>query len=261
MIFRQVLHPATGCASYFFGCQGKRQFAVCDPHMAHIDEYLQLAELAGGPIGHIFETHVQADHLSGARLLAERTGAKVYFHEAANVIFPHVALRDGEVVELGNDYVQVLHTPGHSPESVCYLVGDRTRGDDPWFVLTGDTLFVGSVGRPDLPGKERVRDLATQLHHSVFENLLRLDDAIEVYPSHFSGSACGAGMSAKPSSTIGFERRFNPALQLRSREEFIDFITGDLPPQPPDFERLHRVNEGRESATAPSARTAVQPAE
>ncbi len=218
---------------------------MCDPHLDHLDEYLKLAELAGGPIGHIFETHIQADHPSAAQALAERTGARIYFHEAADVLFPHSQLRDGDQVELGNDYVRVLHTPGHSPESVCYLVGDRTRGEDPWFVLTGDTLFVGSVGRPDLPGKERAEHLAAELHHSLFERLLRLDDTIEVYPGHFAGSACGAGMSAKPSSTIGFERRFNPALQQQSLEEFVGRVTHDLPAQPPDFERLRRRNQGR----------------
>lgn len=218
---------------------------MCDPHLEHLNDYLELARIAGGPIGHIFETHIQADHPSAAQSLAERTGAAIYFHEAADVDFPHTRLRDGDQVELGNDYVRVLHTPGHSPESVCYLVGDRTRGDDPWFVLTGDTLFVGSVGRPDLPGDEQSRHLAEELHHSLFGKLLRLDDALEVYPGHFAGSACGAGMSAKPSSTIGFERRFNPALQPRSVEEFVGQVTRDLPPQPPDFERMRLRNQGK----------------
>jgi hydroxyacylglutathione hydrolase len=217
---------------------------VCDPHLDHIDEYLRLAELAGGPIGHIFETHVQADHPSGAHALAELTGAKIYFHEAADVAYPHVVLKDGDELQLGNDYVRVLHTPGHSPESVCYLVGDRTRGEDPWFLLTGDTLFVGSAGRPDLPGDQAMRQLATQLYHSLFEKLAPLPNDLEVYPGHFSGSACGAGMSAKPSSTLGFERRFNPALQPRSIEAFVDFITHDLPPQPADFARTRQLNQG-----------------
>jgi hydroxyacylglutathione hydrolase len=218
---------------------------VCDPHLEHLDEYLELAKIAGGPIGHIFETHIQADHPSAAQALAERAGATIYFHEAGDVAFPHTRLRDGDQAELGNDYVRVLHTPGHSPESVCYLVGDRTRGEDPWFILTGDTLFVGSVGRPDLPGDEEAQHLTEQLHHSLFGKLLRLDDAIEVYPGHFAGSACGAGMSAKPSSTIGFERRHNPALQLRSMEEFVGQVTRDLPPQPPDFQQMRLRNQGK----------------
>ena len=219
---------------------------MCDPHVDHIDEYLDLAERAGGPISHIFETHIQADHLSGAVELSERTGARIYFHVAADVLFPHVGLNDGDQVELGNVFVRALHTPGHSPESVCYLVGDRTRANEPWFVLTGDTLFVGSVGRPDLPGDEQAHKLATELHHSIFGKLLQLDDALEVYPAHFAGSACGAGMSAKPSSTIGFERRFNPALQVARAEEFVDRVVRDLPAQPDDFERIRLRNQGKQ---------------
>ena len=222
---------------------------MCDPHMDHVDEYLALAEAAGAGIGHVFETHVQADHVSGAAELARRCGAKVYFHEAAEVGIPHVDLRDGDQVELGNDYVRVLHTPGHSPDSVCYLVGDRTRGPDPWFVLTGDTLFVGSAGRPDLHGDEASRRLAGELHASLAK-LLALPDDLEVYPGHFAGSACGRAMSGKPSSTIGFERRFNEALRPRSREEFVAFMTADLPPQPEEMARIRRVNQGLVEARA-----------
>ena len=218
---------------------------MCDPHLDHFEEYLQLAEQAGGPIGHIFETHIQADHRSAAQALAEYTRAAVYFHESADVTYPHVSVRDGEEIGLGNDYVRVLHTPGHSPESVCYLVGDRTRAEDPWFLLTGDTLFVGSAGRPDLPGEEESRQLAVQLYQSLFDKLAPLSDHLEVYPGHFSGSACGAGMSGKPSSTLGFERRFNPALQPRSLEAFVAFVTGDLPAPPADFEHLRRINAGK----------------
>lgn len=245
MIFRQVLHPQTGCASYFFGCTGRREIAVCDPHLAHVDDYLALAEFIGIPIGHIFETHVQADHISGAGLLAERTGARVYLHEAADVAFPHVDLRDSDEIQLGNDFVRVLHTPGHAPEHVCLLVGDRTRGPDPWFVLTGDTLFVGDSGRPDLHGDKNAAPLAAQLYDSLRTKLMTLDDAVEVYPSHFAGSACGRSMSAKPSSTIGFERRFNPALQLHDRDAFVSFALRDLPPAPPEFAAIRRQNAGR----------------
>jgi glyoxylase-like metal-dependent hydrolase (beta-lactamase superfamily II) len=216
---------------------------VCDPHLEHVDEYLALSEAAGAGIGHVFETHVQADHPSGALELARRTGARIYLHESADVAFPHVALHDGDEVPLGNDYVRVLHTPGHSEDSVCYLVGDRTRGPDPWFVLTGDTLFVGSAGRPDLHGADAARRLAVQLHGSLAK-LLALSDDLEVYPAHFAGSACGKAMSGKPCSTIGFERRFNEALRPRTRDEFVAFMTTDLPPQPEQFERIRRVNRG-----------------
>jgi hydroxyacylglutathione hydrolase len=216
---------------------------VCDPHIEHVDEYLSLAEAAGAGIGHVFETHVQADHVSGALELARRAGARIYLHESADVAFPHVDLRDGDEVELGNDYVRVLHTPGHSEDSVCYLVGDRTRGPDPWFVLTGDTLFVGSAGRPDLHGADASRRLAERLHGSL-QKLLSLPDDLEVYPAHFAGSPCGKAMSGKPSSTIGFERRFNEALRPRSRDEFVTFMTTDLPPQPEEFRRIRALNRG-----------------
>src|SRR5262249_19725498 len=151
MIFRQILHPATGCASYIFGCTGKKALAVVDPHIEHVADYLAVADGAHSPIVAIVETHVQADHLSGATALAPPTGAPIYLHEAAEEVdSPHRTRRDGDEVPLGNDCLRILHTPGHSPDSVCLLVGDRTRGADPWFLLTGDTLFVGDAGRPDL---------------------------------------------------------------------------------------------------------------
>ncbi len=218
---------------------------MCDPHWSHVDEYLALADAVGARIGHVFETHVQADHLSGAVALAKQAGAQIYLHEAADVAFPHVVVRDGDEIQLGNDYVRVLHTPGHAPEHVCLLVGDRTRGPDPWFVLTGDTLFVGDVGRPDLHGTEDATGLAGQLHDSIWTKLMPLHDAVEVYPGHFAGSACGRWMSAKPSSTIGFERRFNPALQIRDRDAFVEYALRDLPPAPPDFATIRLQNAGR----------------
>jgi len=243
MIFRQILHPETGCASYLFGCTSKHALAVVDPHIEHVDEYMSLATPAGAPIVAIVETHVQADHLSGAQLLAERTGAPLYFHEAAEVEFPHRSVRDGEEIQLGNDYIRVLHTPGHSPDSISLLVGDRVRGDAPWFILTGDTLFVGDAGRPDLtePGGDP-RAAAAQLYGSLFGTLLRLPDDLEIYPAHFAGSACGRAMSGKPSSTIGFERRFNAALQPRSRDEFIDFMLADLPQAPAEHREIRAAN-------------------
>jgi len=251
MNFRQILHPETGCASYLFGCTGKGALAVVDPHLEHVDEYLSLAEQAGAPIVAIIETHVQADHLSGAPLLAERTGAPIYLHEAAEVDYPHRTVRDGDEIQLGNDYARVLHTPGHSPDSMSLLVGDRVRGDAPWFVLTGDTLFVGDAGRPDLtePGSDPA-SAASQLYDSLFSKLLTQPDDLEIYPAHFAGSACGRAMSEKPSSTIGFERRFNPALQPRSREEFIAFMLADLPPAPEQHTEIRAANRsGRHPAS------------
>lgn len=253
MIFRQILHPATGCASYIFGCTGKKALAVVDPHLEHVDDYLAVAAEAQSPIVAILETHVQADHRSGALAVAERTSAPIYLHEAAELAFPHRRLHEGEEITLGNDYLRVLHTPGHSPDSICLLAGDRVRGEDPWFLLTGDTLFVGDAGRPDLTASEpddhrsdsapgvEARQAALTLYTSL-QRLLTLPDDLEVYPAHFAGSACGRTMSGKPSSTLGFERRFNPALQPRSPEDFVAFMLADLPPAPPQHREIRAAN-------------------
>lgn len=193
-------------------------------------------------ITHIVETHVQADHVSGARKLAAATGAPILVHEAAPVEFPHVAVRDGEEHEMGNVHMTLLHTPGHTPDGVSILVTDRTRAAEPWFVLTGDTLFAGGVGRPDLLGNGTEAMLAEQLYESLHDRLLKLPDHVEIYPAHFGGAACGKGLSGKPGSTIGFERRFNPALQYRSKAEFVSFVLADLPPQPEAFADNRRRN-------------------
>lgn len=242
MIFRQILHPQTGCASYVFGCTGKAKLAVVDPHIEHIADYLEVARQANSPIVAIFETHVQADHHSGAALLAAATHAPIYLHESAQVTFPFTPLKDGDVVDLGNDYVRVLHTPGHSADSISLVVGDRVRTETPWLVFSGDTLFVGDVGRPDLHGAANTALYAGQLYDSLFNKLLKLDDMVEVYPGHFSGSVCGRNMSGKPSSTIGFERRFNRALQHTEREAFIAFVQQDQTPAPPEFATIRQAN-------------------
>jgi glyoxylase-like metal-dependent hydrolase (beta-lactamase superfamily II) len=242
MIFRQILHPQTGCASYVFGCTGKAKLAVVDAHIEHIADYLEVARQANSPIVAIFETHVQADHHSGAGQLAAATNAPIYFHESAQVKFPFTPVRDGDVVQLGNDYVRVLHTPGHSPDSISLVVGDKVRTEAPWLVFTGDTLFVGDVGRPDLHGDANIAVFAGELYDSLFGKLLTLDDTVEVYPSHFAGSVCGRSMSGKPSSTIGFERRFNPALQHTDREAFIASVQKDQTPAPPEFVTIRQAN-------------------
>lgn len=214
---------------------------MVDPQL-EIEPYLEAAAQKSMRITHIFETHVQADHLSGARRLAAATGAAVLFHESAPVEFPHASVADGEAHDLGNVGLSILHTPGHTPDGVSILVTDRTRAPEPWFVLTGDTLFSGGVGRPDLLGIEAQTALAEQLYESLHGKLLKLPDHIEVYPAHFGGAACGKGLSGKPGTTIGFERRFNPALQLGSRAEFVRFVLADLPPQPEVFAENRRRN-------------------
>jgi hydroxyacylglutathione hydrolase len=214
---------------------------VVDPQQ-EIEPYLEAAAQKAMRITHIFETHVQADHVSGARRLAEVTRAPILYHESAPVEFPHIELEDGEEHELGNVRLTILHTPGHTPDGISILVTDCTRGPEPWFVLTGDTLFAGGVGRPDLLGQGAEAGLAEQLYESLYAKLLKLPDHIEIYPAHFSGAACGKGLSGKPGSTIGFERRFNPALQFTTKADFVRYVLEDLPPQPPTFAENRRRN-------------------
>ncbi len=243
MIFSPFYSFATGCAAYVFGCGGRGLGAVVDPQLRDIDAYLELATSKGLRITHVVDTHVHADHESGGRALAEKTGAAYCLHRAADVSFPVTPLDDGQEIELGNTRLRVLHTPGHTPESIALLVTDLRRGPEPWFVLTGDTLFVGAVGRPDLPG--RARENARALHSSLHEKLLSLPDDLELYPAHFAGSACGAGMSGKPSSTIGFEKRFNPMLSM-DVDRFVDALC-DVPAKPAEMSAILRFNQRREA--------------
>lgn len=188
----------------------------------------------------IVNTHVHADHRSGERELAARTGAPIYFHRSADVNFPFTPLDDGDEISLGNVIVRALHTPGHTPESISLVVTDLTRGHEPWMVLTGDTLFVGDVGRPDFGGPDAARTLFASLH----DKLLALPDHVEVYPAHISGSPCGRAMSGKPASTIGFERRFNLALQYRDPDSFARALFEDVPPKPNGFVETIAANRG-----------------
>lgn len=216
---------------------------MVDPQL-EIEPYLEAAAQKAMRVTHIVETHVQADHLSGARRLAAATGAPILVHEAAPVEFPHVGVADGEEHEMGNVRMTFLHTPGHTPEGMSIVVTDLSRAPEPWFVLTGDTLFSGGVGRPDLLGAGVERALAGQLYDSLHAKLLPLPDHLEVYPAHFGGAACGKGLSGKPHTTIGFERRFNPALRLTTKAEFVEFVLADLPPQPEAFAANRRQNLG-----------------
>jgi hydroxyacylglutathione hydrolase len=232
--FRQLLNDETACASYVLGCKTSGEFAVVDPHVDLVDEYIALAEGQGMGIVAVLDTHLQADHVSGLPALAARTGATAYLPEGAGVDFEHRALRDGEVVKLGNVDVEAIATPGHALAHHAYLVTDRTRGDEPWLVLTGDALLVGDAGRPDLHanGEHSVEQMARALYRSLTERLLTLPDHLVLYPSHYSGSVCGRGLSANPISTIGFERRHNTALQLDSEDAFVAALTRDIPPAP-----------------------------
>src|ERR687892_668292 len=212
MIVRPFLYEETACASYLFGCLSHGSLAVVDPHVELVERYLEAAERAGAPIAAVFETHVQADHVSGLPALVEATGATAYLPIGAGVEFEHAVLTDGQLVELGNTVVRALATPGHAPAHHAYVVADRRRGDEePWLVFTGDSLLVGDVGRPDLHAQREPKPLARELHRSL-GRLLDLGDGVLVYPSHFGGSVCGRGLSGNPFSTIGYERTHNPAL-------------------------------------------------
>jgi hydroxyacylglutathione hydrolase len=234
MFFRQLLNDRTACASYLLGCKTRGAFAVVEPHVELVDDYVGLAEAQGAAIVAVLETHVQADHVSGLPGLVERTGATAYLPAGANVEFDHKALADGDRVELGNTVIDAIATPGHAPAHHSYLVTDHTRGDDPWFVLTGDALLVADAGRPDLhaQGERTVEQMARMQYRSLTERLLALPDDLLLYPSHYSGSVCGRGLSANPISTIGFERRHNRALQFETEDAFVAALTSDIPPAP-----------------------------
>jgi len=241
VIFRPYYTFESGCAAYVFGCGSLGKCAVVDPQERDVDSYAGFCASKGMQITHVIDTHIHADHRSGGAALATRVGAKYCLHESADVALAFEPLRNGQEIELGNTRAKVLHTPGHTPESLCLVVTDLRRGTDPWFVLTGDTLFVGAVGRPDLPG--RVRENASELYESIHTKLLTLPDDVEVYPGHFSGSMCGAGMSGKPSSTIAFEKRYNPLLS-RSKDDFVTTLL-DVPEKPAEMTAILRANQGR----------------
>jgi hydroxyacylglutathione hydrolase len=234
VFFRQLLNDETACASYVLGCKTHSAFAVVEPHAGLVNEYIALAESQGAAIVAVLDTHLQADHVSGMAELVARTGATAYLPEGAGVEFEHHALRDGETVTLGNTEIQAISTPGHALAHHAYAVTDRTRGDEPWFVISGDALLVGDAGRPDLHahGDHTVEEMARSLYRSLTTRLLTLPDHLVLYPSHYSGSVCGRGLSANPISTVGFERRHNRALQHDSEDAFVEALTQDIPPAP-----------------------------
>jgi hydroxyacylglutathione hydrolase len=239
MFFRQVLHEDLGCASYVVA--DEETAAVIDPKW-DIEDYLALAEEHGFRVEHVLETHNHADHVSGHGRLAHAAGATIHVSAEAGVAYDNEPLADGDVVRIGEVEITALATPGHRPEHMSFLVADPSRADEPWLVVTGDSLFVGDLARPDLAVEPE--DGARGLYRSV-RRLLELADFAEVWPGHIGGSLCGgAGMSEKPGTTIGFERRFNRFLRLGDEGEFVRALTGDLAPQPPNFERIVELNRG-----------------
>jgi hydroxyacylglutathione hydrolase len=237
MLFKQFQHEEGACLSYILGCTRTGVAAIVEPQI-EIDQYLGYLSNHKLQLTHIFETHAQADHLSGAMNLHQATGAPIHYHASAQANFPVSRVNDGDELMAGNIRLKFLHTPGHTGDSMSIVVCDTTRSNEPWFVLTGDTLFVGDVGRPDLDGDPGA------LYDSIYNKLLKLPDDVEVFPSHYAGSVCGKALSPKPSSTIGFERKFNLALQFRTRQEFVNFVVSDLPVQPPRFQKVRAFNLG-----------------
>lgn len=241
MYLQQFFIDGLGCASYVVGCEAEGVAAVVDPDR-DVQKYLDAAAGRGLTITHIIETHLHADHVSGNTELAARTGAKIYVYADAGAEFPHEPLKHQDVLKLGNIHLHILFTPGHTPDSVTVLVADTTRSDQPWMALTGDTLFVGDIGRPDLVGVEAARGLAGSMYETLHELVLPLPDGVMVYPGHGAGSLCGKSIGSVRSSTIGFERHNNPALAPRTRDEFVEFATHDLPEQPGNHRRIKAMN-------------------
>ena len=242
MIFRQFVHDDLGCASYLIGDDHAGVAAVVDPRL-DIDEYLRVARYLGVRIEHILETHNHADHVSGHGRLAAATGAVIHVHRDAEPEYDHEPFEDGWELALGDLTVRALHTPGHRPEHTAFALVDGSRSSEPWAVLSGDTLFVGDVARPDLAvdKEEGARGIFRSLH----EQLLPLPDMCEVWPGHLGGSMCGGpGMDLKISSTIGFERANQPLLQLADEAEFVRRTTSKLGPQPPNFKNIVAINRG-----------------
>jgi glyoxylase-like metal-dependent hydrolase (beta-lactamase superfamily II) len=240
MILRQFLHRDPVAISYFAGCGTYAAAAVVDP-LGDIGAYLEVAKEAGTRLRYVVDTHLHADHISTGRALAAAADAEYVLFADAPVAFPFHGVRDGDVLELGNTLMKVLHTPGHTPEHISLLVTDRRRADEPWFVLTGHTLMVGDLGRTELAtsAEKGARDLFRSA-----QRLKLLPDHLEVLPGAYSGSVCGRSLSGKPMSTIGFEKRHNRALAVEGEEDFVLLMTANVPPAPPRAAQIRALNSG-----------------
>ncbi|MFO7495542.1 MAG: MBL fold metallo-hydrolase [Desulfobacterales bacterium] len=241
MYFNQIAVPGLGCLSYVIGCPKAKAMAVVDPKR-DIQDYLNIAREEGMQVTHVFNTHVHADHVSGDQELRYATGADIYIHESAPVQYRHKDITEGDVFEIGAAKIEVLHTPGHTPNAVSLLVTDRARSEEPQMILTGDLLFVGDIGRPDLPGDEILDEQVRNLYNSLYVKLGPYPDHLEVFPAHGEGSLCGRGMSAKKSSTLGYERRANPMLRFPDFESFKAEVMSAFPVRPKSFSHIIQTN-------------------
>jgi len=240
MYFKQITVDGMGCLSYLLGCPMAKTACVVDPKR-DVQIYIDLARENGMKITHIFETHVHADHVSGNHELRSRTGAEICLMEKTPATFKHTALNEGQTMTFGNVKLEFMKTPGHTPHAMSILVTDLSRSQDPWLVLTGDCLFVGDIGRPDLAGDELIDEQTQNLYNSLFNKLCAMPDNLEVFPAHGAGSLCGKGMSAKTSSTIGFERKNNSSLQM-TENSFISQMKHSFPERPKSFSNIINMN-------------------
>ena len=259
MYFEQFYLGCLAHASYLLASEGDA--VVVDPQR-DVELYIDAARQHGLTIRHIFETHLHADFVSGHKELAARTGATIYMGGQAGATFPHVSMSDGFELRFGKASVRVLETPGHTPESICLVVTDGEKSSQPWAVLTGDTLFIGDVGRPDLSGTHTPKQLAGLLYDSLHDKLMKLGDSVLVYPAHGAGSLCGKNMRAERSSTIGTERLTNYALQIKSKDEFVAQLTSNLPTRPDYFSKDAEINRtGAASLSELAPLRAIAPAQ
>ena len=241
MYFNQISVTGLGCQSYCIGCPAAKAMMVVDPKR-DIQDYLDIAHQEGMNITHIVNTHLHADHVSGDQELSAATGADIYINDSVEINYPHKNIQHGDTFTLGAAKIEALHTPGHTPNSISLVVTDTSRSKDPQMILTGDLLFVGDVGRPDLPGAEILDDQVQNLYNSLYNTLAEYPDHLEVYPAHGEGSLCGRGMSAKKSSTLGYERSANHMLRFDSFEAFKADITSAFPVRPKSFTHIIETN-------------------
>jgi len=243
MYFKQITTPGLGCFSYIIGCPAAGEMIVIDPKR-DVQDYLDISRDEGMKIVHVIDTHVHADHVSGAQELRSHTGCDIMLYKTSPIGYDFTPLAEGQKLQVGNAGLEVLHTPGHTPDSLSLLVTDFSRGDEPWIMLTGDVLFVGDIGRPDLVGDAKLNEQIDNLWNTLYVKFAKYPDSLEVHPAHGAGSLCGKGMSSKPSSTLGFERRHNPMLQFDSYESFHIAMSQEFPARPKSFTHIISTNAG-----------------